>query len=65
ASISELMALVVSPIKKHNPKFSRFAVTYTSTDFTFNSNRANADFGFIPKYSEKEAIDRTISFYKK
>jgi len=65
ASISEFMALLISPIKKYNPKFSRFAVTYTCTDFTFNSNKAKADFGFIPKYSEEEAIKRTISFYKK
>jgi len=65
ASISEFIALLVSPIKKYNPKFSRFAVTYTSTDFTFNSNRAKTDFGFITKYSEKEAVERTIKFYKK
>lgn len=65
AGISEIMALLISPIKKYNPKFSRFAVTYTGTDFTFNSNRAKADFGFIPKYSEEEAIDRTIQYYKK
>lgn len=65
ASISEFMALLVSPIKKYNPKFSRFAVTYTSTDFTFNSNKAKADFGFIPKYAEEEAIERTIDYYKK
>lgn len=65
ASISEFMALLVRPIKKYNPKFSRFAVTYTSTDFTFNSNLAKADFGFSPKYSEQEAIEKTIQFYKK
>ena len=65
ASLSEFIALLVSPIKKYNPKFSRFAVTYTSTDFTFSSDRAKADFGFAPKYSEKEAIERTIHFYKK
>lgn len=64
ASISEFMALLVRPIKKYNPKFSRFAVTYTSTDFTFNSNRAKADFGFTPKYSEKDAVAKTIQFYK-
>ncbi len=65
ASMSEFIALLISPIKKYNPKFSRFAVTYTSTDFTFNSNKAKTDFDFVPKYSEEEAIKRTISFYKK
>jgi len=65
ASISEFIALHISPIKKYNPKFSRFAVTYTSTDFTFNSNRAKEDFGFTPKYTEEQALEKTISFYKK
>ena len=65
AGISELLALLVSPIKKYNPKFSRFAVNYTCNDFTFSSERAKTDFGFVPKYSLNEAIDRTIQFYKK
>lgn len=65
ANLSEFMALLVRPIKRYNPKFSRFAVTYTSTDFTFTSNKAKEDFGFEPKYSEKEAVEKTISFYKK
>ena len=65
ASISEFMALLISPIKKYNPKFSRFAVNYTCNDFTFTSDRAKNDFGFIPKYSLDEALERTIRFYKK
>ncbi|MDX2443848.1 MAG: NAD-dependent epimerase/dehydratase family protein [Bacteroidales bacterium] len=65
ASISELIALLLSPIKKYNPKFSRFAVSYTCNDFTFNSNLAKTDFGFVPKYSDEEALERTIHFYKK
>ena len=64
-SISELIALLVSPIKKYNPKFSRFAVIYTCNDFTFNSNRAKTDFGWAPKYSTPKAIENTIDFYKK
>lgn len=63
SSLSEVMALLISPIKKYNPKFSRFAVTYTSTDFTFNSNKAKSDFGFIPKYAEHEAIKNVIQYY--
>jgi sterol-4alpha-carboxylate 3-dehydrogenase (decarboxylating) len=64
-SISEFLAWLVSPVKKYNPKFSRFAVIYTCTDFTFNSNRAKTDFGWEPKYSTPEAIEKTIYFYKK
>jgi nucleoside-diphosphate-sugar epimerase len=64
-SVSEFVAWLVSPIKKYNPKFSRFAVIYTCNNFTFNSNKAKADFGWEPKYSTPEAIENTISYYKK
>jgi nucleoside-diphosphate-sugar epimerase len=64
-SVSEFMAWIISPVKKYNPKFSRFAVIYTCNDFTFNSNRAKTDFGWEPKYSTPEAIEKTISYYKK
>lgn len=64
ASLSEFIAFLVRPIKKYNPKFSRFAVTYTGTDFTFNSDKAKRDFGFVPKYSEEEAVARVVTFYK-
>lgn len=64
-SISEFIAWLVSPIKKYNLKFSRFAVIYTCTDFTFNSKKATTDFGWSPKYSTAEAIENTIRFYKK
>ncbi len=64
ASISELIAWLARPVKKYTPKFSRFAVTYTCTDFTFNSQKAKSDFGFAPKYSEREAKERTIDAVK-
>jgi nucleoside-diphosphate-sugar epimerase len=64
-SISEFVAWLVSPIKKYNPKFSRFAVIYTCNDFTFTSNHAKTDFGWQPKYSTPEAIENTINYYKK
>ena len=64
-AISEGIALLVRPIKYYNPKMSRFAVTYTCTDFTFSSEKAKKDFGFVPKYSEQEAFERTTAFYRK
>jgi len=64
-SISEFIAWIVSPVKKYNPKFSRFAVIYTCNNFTFNSNRAKNDFGWEPKYTTPQAIDNTINYYKK
>ncbi len=62
--ISESIAFLLRPVYRFSPKMSRFAVTYTSTDYTFNSNKAKADFGFIPKYSAKAAFDRTVKHYQ-
>ncbi len=64
-AISEAIAWMVSPIKKYNPKFSRFAVIYTCHDFTFNSKKAENDFGWKPKYSTQTAVENTIRYYKK
>jgi len=64
-SISEFVAFLMRPIKRYVPKFSRFAVAYTCTDFTFNSDKAENDFGFVPKYSSKDAFERTVSYFRK
>jgi nucleoside-diphosphate-sugar epimerase len=63
-AISEGIAVLMRPIKKYNPKFSRFAVIYTCTDFTYSSDKAIKDFGFKPKYSLEESLKKTISFYR-
>jgi len=64
-SISEGIAVLMRPIKNYNPKFSRFAVTYTCTDFTYSSKKALEHFNFRPKYSTEEALQKTINFYSK
>ena len=64
-SLSEVVAAILRPIKYYNPKFSRFAVQYTCTDFTFTSDKAGNDFDFKPKYQLEEAMKRTAEFYKK
>ena len=63
--ISESIAFLARPIKTYSPKMSRFAVVYTCTDYTFSSDKAREDFGFIPKYEKKEAFDRTVEFFRK
>lgn len=64
AHLSEFFAWLIRPVKFYHPKFSRFAVIYTCTEYTFNSEKAIKDFGFKPKYSPKEALERTIGYYK-
>jgi nucleoside-diphosphate-sugar epimerase len=63
-SMSEFFALLIRPFKKYHPKFSRFAVVYTCTEYTFNHNKARNDFGFKPRYSQQEALARTIEYYQ-
>jgi nucleoside-diphosphate-sugar epimerase len=63
--ISEFIAFLIRPLKHYTPKMSRFAVTYTCTDYTFTSEKAGKDFNFVPKYSNEEAFDRTVRFFKK
>jgi nucleoside-diphosphate-sugar epimerase len=65
ASLTEFSAWLIRPVKNFHPKFSRFAVTYTCTEYTFNSEKAKRDFGFIPKYSHEEAVARTVEYYQK
>ncbi len=62
--LSETFAVLIRPVKRYTPKMSRFAVTYTCTDFTFNSEKARKDFGFVPKYNAEVAFERTVQFYK-
>ncbi len=63
-SLSEMSAWLIRPVKKYHPKFSRFAVVYTCTEYTFTSAKAIRDFGFKPRYSHDEALRRTIDYYR-
>jgi len=63
-AVSEMIAFLVRPVKRYTPKMSRFAVTYTCTDYTFGAGKAERDLGFTPKYAEEEALERTARFFK-
>jgi nucleoside-diphosphate-sugar epimerase len=63
-TISESIALLLRPVRRYVPKMSRFAVTYTCTDYTFRSDKAAKDFGFVPKYNPDEAFDRTVEYFR-
>ena len=62
--IAEGIAWLLRPIKHYHPGLSRFAVDYTCTSFTFTAEKAHRDFNFSPKYSEEEALERTVAFYR-
>ena len=62
--LSETPVTLARPFKRYTLKMSRFAVTYTCTYFTFHSEKARNDFGFVPKYNAEEAFERTVKFYR-
>ena len=64
-SVSELIAFLWRPIKKYSPNMSRFAVTYTCTDYTFTSEKARRELGFTPKYDAQDAFDRTVQYFSR
>jgi sterol-4alpha-carboxylate 3-dehydrogenase (decarboxylating) len=61
--IAEFAALLIRPFIRKNPRLSRFAVTYTCSDIVFSSVKAKEDFNFTPKYSQDEALRRTVAYY--
>jgi nucleoside-diphosphate-sugar epimerase len=62
--LAEAGAFLIRPLKKINPKVSRFAVKYTCNDFILSGERARRDFGFTPKYSDDEAFARTVDYFR-
>jgi len=64
-SLNEAAAWLIRPVRSYIPKFSRFAVIYTCSDFTFSSEKASRELGYRPKYTEKEAMEKTIAFFKR
>lgn len=63
--ISEAIAFLLRPVKKYTPKMSRFAVTYTCTDYTFTAEKAKKELNFSPKYSKEEAFENTVAFFRR
>ncbi len=59
----EVVTLPVRAVLNQAPRVSRFAAIYTCTSYTFSSKGAERDFGFVPRYSEEEAITATAAFY--
>jgi len=64
-AISESIAWLIRPIHNYTPKFSRFAVIYTCSDFTFTADKAARELGYKPRYNEKEAMEFTIASFKR
>jgi len=64
-TLNEWIARLIRPVYSYVPKFSRFAVSYTCQDFTFQTDKAERELGYRPKYTEEEALAETIRFYSR
>ncbi|MBN2340465.1 MAG: NAD-dependent epimerase/dehydratase family protein [Deltaproteobacteria bacterium] len=62
---AEGIAFALRPLVKFHPGLSRFALDYLCNEFTLDGSKAARDFGFQPKYSREEAVERTAEWFKK
>lgn len=46
------------------PPFTRFLASELAMSHFYNISNAKNDFGYIPKYTMEEALEKTLSFYK-
>lgn len=46
------------------PPFTRFLASELAMNHFYNISNAKNDFGYIPKYTMEEALEKTLSFYK-
>ena len=64
ALAAEAAAFFLRPVVRIHPKLSRFAISYICNDFTLKGDRAAIDFGFLPKYTEDAAVERSAAWLR-
>ena len=60
----EALAWLLRPAYRFAPMVNRFAADYVCLDFTFTSEKARTRLGYVPRYTEAEAYERTIRYYR-
>ncbi len=60
----ELTAFICRPFFKFHPAITRVSVLMTCKDFYFKGDKAVKGLGYRPVYSEEEARNRTIAYFK-
>jgi nucleoside-diphosphate-sugar epimerase len=64
ACILEGASMLSRPFFRFNPMLNRTSVSMVCKDLTFSSEKARSELGYRPRYSEEEAIARTIEYFK-
>jgi sterol-4alpha-carboxylate 3-dehydrogenase (decarboxylating) len=52
------------PIVRLTPTVTRFAVDFLCLDFSFRSDKAARDLGYRPIFTEQEAMERTVAWFR-
>lgn len=63
--VCEGVSWLCRPFTRMKPVISRTSVNMVCKDLTFNGGKARRELGYRPIYTEEEAIDRTIQYFKK
>jgi nucleoside-diphosphate-sugar epimerase len=56
---------LLRPLVSFTPTLTPFAVNFVCLDFTFRGHKAARELGYQPAYSEQEAFERTIAYFRK
>ncbi len=64
ATVAEFFTLLARPIKRMDNKVTRFSIAMICEDFTMCGDQAVKDLGYSPRYTEEEAIERTIRYFR-
>jgi nucleoside-diphosphate-sugar epimerase len=61
---AEAAAFVSRPFFRFQPTLTRSSVRFVCHDHTFDGSKARHRLGYTPRYSEAEAIERTIAYFR-
>jgi len=63
-AVVEGAAAVLRPFRRFAPTLTRSSVRFICHDHTFVGDKARRDFDYRPIYSEAEALERTIAYFR-
>lgn len=63
-ALVEAAAALLRPFYRFTPTLTRSSVRFVCHDHTFVGDKARRDLGYAPIYSEAQAIERTIAYFR-
>jgi nucleoside-diphosphate-sugar epimerase len=64
ACVIEGASWLIRPLFRMAPKITRTSVNMVCKDLTFSCEKASRELGYSPRYSEDEAIGRTVEYFR-